>query len=98
MPGFGCVKAPQESERKYLQTISCWRSRSSRIWTRRHSFGVRRNWMKRGAGGDLPTNHLELLASTIAAVYKERCQIELLFKAPKQNLRAKILVGVPPTF
>lgn len=39
------------------------------------------------------TNHLELPAATIAAVYKERWQIELLFKALKQNLRIKTFVG-----
>ena len=39
------------------------------------------------------TNHLELPASTIAAVYQERWQIELLFKALKQNLRVKTFVG-----
>lgn len=39
------------------------------------------------------TNHLEFAASTIAAIYKERWQIELLFKALKQNLRVKTFVG-----
>jgi Transposase DDE domain/Domain of unknown function (DUF4372) len=39
------------------------------------------------------TNHLELPATTVAAVYKERWQIELLFKALKQNLRIKTFVG-----
>jgi len=39
------------------------------------------------------TNHLELAATTVAAVYKERWQIELLFKALKQNLRVKTFVG-----
>lgn len=39
------------------------------------------------------TNHLEFAASTIAAIYKERWQIELLFKALKQNLRIKTFVG-----
>jgi hypothetical protein len=39
------------------------------------------------------TNHLELPAATIAAIYKERWQIELLFKALKQNLRVKTFVG-----
>jgi hypothetical protein len=39
------------------------------------------------------TNHLELPATTIAAIYKERWQIELLFKALKQNLRIKTFVG-----
>lgn len=39
------------------------------------------------------TNHMELAASTIAAIYKERWQIELLFKALKQNLRIKTFIG-----
>ena len=39
------------------------------------------------------TNHLELAANTVAAIYKERWQIELLFKALKQNLRVKTFVG-----
>ena len=39
------------------------------------------------------TNHMELAAATIAAVYKERWQIELLFKALKQLLRIKTFVG-----
>lgn len=39
------------------------------------------------------TNHLGFAASTIAAIYKERWQIELLFKALKQNLRIKTFVG-----
>lgn len=33
------------------------------------------------------TNLMQLAASTIAAIYKERWQIELLFKALKQHLR-----------
>jgi hypothetical protein len=39
------------------------------------------------------TNHLKLGATTIAAVYKERWQIELFFKALKQNLKIKTFVG-----
>jgi hypothetical protein len=39
------------------------------------------------------TNHLALPAATIAATYKQRWQIELLFKALKQNLRVKTFVG-----
>jgi len=39
------------------------------------------------------TNHLELAAATIAAVYKERWQIELFFRALKQALRVKTFVG-----
>jgi Domain of unknown function (DUF4372)/Transposase DDE domain len=39
------------------------------------------------------TNHLDFGASTIAAIYKERWQIELFFKALKQNLKIKTFVG-----
>jgi hypothetical protein len=39
------------------------------------------------------TNHLDLAAVTVAAIYKQRWQIELLFKALKQNLRIKTFVG-----
>ena len=44
----------------------------------------------------LLTNNLELGASTIAAVYKERWQIEIFFKTLKQNLRVKTFVGTSP--
>jgi hypothetical protein len=39
------------------------------------------------------TNHLKLAPSTIAAIYKERWQVELFFKALKQSLRIKTFVG-----
>ena len=39
------------------------------------------------------TNHMSWAASTIAAIYKDRWQIELFFKAIKQNLRIKTFVG-----
>jgi hypothetical protein len=39
------------------------------------------------------TNNLKLAAATIAAIYKDRWQIELFFKALKQNLRIKTFVG-----
>jgi hypothetical protein len=41
----------------------------------------------------LLTNHLDLSALTIAAIYKERWQVELFFKALKQNLKIKTFVG-----
>lgn len=41
----------------------------------------------------LLTNHLDFAASTIAAIYKERWEIELFFKALKQNLKVKSFVG-----
>jgi Domain of unknown function (DUF4372)/Transposase DDE domain len=39
------------------------------------------------------TNHHGLGATTIAAIYKDRWQIELFFKALKQNLKVKTFVG-----
>ena len=39
------------------------------------------------------TNHHGLGASTIGAIYKDRWQIELFFKALKQNLKIKTFVG-----
>jgi IS4 transposase len=41
----------------------------------------------------LLTNHLKLSAATISAIYKERWQIELFFKALKQGLKIKTFVG-----
>lgn len=41
----------------------------------------------------LLTNHFELAASTIAAIYKQRWQIELFFKLLKQQLKIKTFVG-----
>jgi hypothetical protein len=41
----------------------------------------------------LLTNHLDFGATTIADIYKERWQIELFFKALKQNLKIKSFVG-----
>lgn len=41
----------------------------------------------------LLTNRMHLAASTVAAIYKDRWQIELFFKALKQNLKVKTFVG-----
>ena len=41
----------------------------------------------------LLTNHLEFGPTTISAIYKDRWQIELFFKAVKQNLKVKTFVG-----
>ncbi|MFP4107410.1 MAG: transposase [Phycisphaerae bacterium] len=41
----------------------------------------------------LVTNHLGFAASTIGRIYKQRWQIELFFKALKQNLKVKTFVG-----
>lgn len=42
------------------------------------------------------TNNLSLSASTIAAIYKERWNIESFFKAIKQYLKIKTFVGTSP--
>lgn len=42
---------------------------------------------------ELLTNHLGFGATTISAIYKDRWQIELFFKALKQNLKVKTFVG-----
>ena len=39
------------------------------------------------------TNHFGLSAVSIAAIYKDRWQVELFFKAIKQNLKIKAFVG-----
>ena len=41
----------------------------------------------------LLTNHLAFGPTTIAAIYKDRWEIELFFKALKQNLKVKSFVG-----
>jgi len=41
----------------------------------------------------LITNHLDFGSTTIADIYKERWQIELFFKALKQNLKVRSFVG-----
>ena len=42
------------------------------------------------------TNHLRLAAETVARVYRDRWQIELMFKSLKQSLRIKTFVGTSP--
>ena len=41
----------------------------------------------------LLTNHLEFGSSTIAAIYKERWEIEIFFKTLKQHLKVKTFIG-----
>ena len=42
------------------------------------------------------TNHLKLAASTIAAIYKDRWEIESFFRVLEQNLKIKTFVGTSP--
>lgn len=46
-----------------------------------------------GKNYEFLTNHFGLAAATIAAIYKDRWQVELFFKAIKQNLKIKAFVG-----
>jgi Transposase DDE domain/Domain of unknown function (DUF4372) len=39
------------------------------------------------------TNHMQFGATTIAAIYRDRWQVELFFKAIKQNLKIKTFLG-----
>jgi IS4 transposase len=39
------------------------------------------------------TSHSDLSSRTIAAIYKDRWQVELFFKAIKQNLKIKAFAG-----
>ena len=61
----------------------------------KYSANLRRVIVDLGDGKtlELLTNNFDLGASTIAAIYKDRWQIELFFKALKQNLRIKTFVG-----
>jgi hypothetical protein len=52
------------------------------VWDERNQCEVR-----------LLTNQMHFGASTIAAIYRQRWQIELFFKALKQNLKIKTFVG-----
>jgi IS4 transposase len=57
--------------------------------------GLRRVEIETPEGGRLVflTNHLDLGATTVAQIYKDRWQIELFFKALKQHLRVRTFVG-----
>lgn len=64
--------------------------------TRQKYPGVLRRVVARTETGErleFLTNHRTFGASTIARIYRDRWQIELFFKALKQNLRVKTFVG-----
>jgi hypothetical protein len=48
---------------------------------------------KTGEQIEFLTNHLEFGPTTIAAIYKDRWEIEIFFKALKQNLKIKTFIG-----
>jgi len=65
------------------------------VTRRRYPGSLRRVVMRTAEGERLEflNKHLTLGASTVARIYKDRWQIELFFKALKQNLRVKTFVG-----
>jgi Transposase DDE domain len=68
-----------------ILTAGAWWRRQMRVitvWDERHQRKIK-----------LLTSHLGLAASTIAAIYKDRWQIEIFFKTLKQNLKIKTFVG-----
>jgi hypothetical protein len=84
---------PQNSTLRADQTI-----RFTSEWAQRHGFKLplRRIvvWNEEHQQEIvLLSNHFRFAASTLAAIYKERWQIELFFKALKQNLKIKSFVG-----
>jgi hypothetical protein len=59
-----------------------------------HYFRIVEIWdEEKGRSFTFLTNNLDLSAKTIAAIYKDRWQIELFFKAIKQNLKIKTFLG-----
>jgi len=44
----------------------------------------------------LLTNHLTFGPTTLSQIYKDRWQVEVFFRALKQNLRVKSFVGTSP--
>ena len=68
---------------------------SSAYAQKRCSTRLRRGvvWVEENKDLVFLTNITHLAASTIAAIYKERWQIELFFKALKQTLKIKTFVG-----
>ncbi len=83
---------------KSSDRLEFWTIKSS-SYTGRYSGrypGLLRRITVRVEGDDplvLVTNHMHFAASTIARIYKERWQIEVFFKALKQNLKIKTFVG-----
>jgi hypothetical protein len=69
-------------------------------WGRLYCPGLRFRRIVVEREGEAPlvllTNHLDFGATTIADIYKDRWQIEVFFKALKQNLKIKTFVGTNP--
>ena len=61
---------------------------------REHFFRIVEVWNEEGQRSFIfLTNNFDFAATTIAAIYKDRWQVELFFKAIKQNLKIKTFLG-----
>jgi hypothetical protein len=69
-------------------------------WGRRHCRDLEFRRIVVDIDGEEPlvllTNHFDFGATTIAEIYRDRWQIEVFFKALKQNLKIKSFVGTSP--
>ena len=72
-----------------------WITRTGARAAKAYPHGLRRVEIETPEGDRLVylTNHLDLGATTVARIYKDRWQIELFFKALKQYLHVKTFVG-----
>ena len=82
---FRRAVSAHEGERA-AKGFSCWDQLVGMLFCHLASAGSLREIV-------LLTNHREFGATTIAQLYKDRWQIELFFKALKQNLKLKTFVG-----
>lgn len=85
--------APSKSERVLVDETILLRSVTAR---RRCPYRLRRIVVRddeTAVSVELLTNHETLAADTVGQIYRERWQIELFFKALKQNLKVKTFLG-----
>ena len=67
---------------------------SQAVPDREHFFRIVEVWDDEGQRSfTFLTNNFDFAATTIAAIYKDRWQVELFFKAIKQNLKIKTFLG-----
>lgn len=88
--GEGAMPAPQKrpDPRVLGDRLVSLPGAPGRLWRRIE-------WLDEASGQTLVflTNNLKLSAVTVAQIYRQRWQIELFFKALKQNLKIKTFVG-----
>lgn len=78
---------------KGSKRFTCWQQFVAMLFCQ---LGHAQSLREISGGFVLVTNHLSLGSTTIAAIYKDRWQIEIFFKTIKQNLKIKTFVGTSP--